>query len=299
MNIGRIVVAVDFTPGVAQRTAWVLRDLFPGAEPIFVHTVASADDATSPREAAAVETACMGATARVEELASYLGIDAPRWTIAPGEPADVIAGAVLQWGAELVAVGPHEARRWAWLTGNTVERIVQRTRRPVLVAQGWPASLPAHVVVALEHVDRVPRNVSSWMQWLYSRFHTRFRAIHGVSGAVPVSVLMGAGAPIPVASTDAQGAGESGGIADQLAACGIPREAVTVESDWGDPLTTVLDAAERDGSDLIIVGESHRARLARTLRGDVTRTLLESAGRPVLVVPVDEPPGAAPTRSPR
>lgn len=299
MNIGRIVVAVDFTPGVAQRTAWVLRDLFPGAEPIFVHAVASADDATSPREAAAVETACMGATARVEELASYLGIDAPRWTIEPGEPADVIAGAVLQWGAELVAVGPHEARRWAWLSGNTVERIVQRTRRPVLVAQGWPASLPAHVVVALEHVDRVPRNVSSWMQWLYSRFHTRFRAIHGVSGAVPVSVLMGAGAPIPVGSTDPQGAGESGGIADRLAACGIPREAVTVESDWGDPVTTVLDAAERDGSDLIIVGESHRARLARTLRGDVTRTLLESAGRPVLVVPVDEPPGAAPTRSPR
>jgi len=69
MNIGRIVVAVDFTPGVAQRTAWVLRDLFPGAEPIFVHAVASADDATSSREAAAVETGCMGGTARVEELA--------------------------------------------------------------------------------------------------------------------------------------------------------------------------------------------------------------------------------------
>jgi len=299
MNIGRIVVAVDFTPGVAQRTAWVLRDLFPGAEPIFVHAVASANDATSPRDAAAVETACMGATARVEELASYLGIETPRWSIEPGEPVDVISGAVLQWGAELVAVGPHEARRWAWLTGNTVERIVQRTRRPVLVAQGWPASPPAHVVVALEHADRVPCKVSSWMQWLYSRFHTRFRAIHGVSVAVPVSALMGAAASVPGELVDAHDAVGSESIADQLAACGIPRDAVTVESDWGDPVTTVLEAAERDGSDLIIVGESHRARFTRTLRGDITRTLLESAGRPVLVVPVDDPPGAAPARSAR
>lgn len=292
MNVTRMILAVDFTPGVGQRMAWVLRDIFPGAEPIFVYAVARAGDDASPRAAAAIETTCLGATARIRELADSFGIPTPRWSVEVGDPADVISNAALVWGANLVVVGPHEAKRWASPTANTVERIVQLSRRPVLVVQGWPVSVPRHVVLAVESTERVPRNVSTWMQWLYSRFHTRFHAIHGITGAIPVTAL---------AREDAQRAWESRGEGDgegdarlpasylsMLAALGIPENVVTLDSDWDDAVGAVLGAAEREASDLIIVGESHHGALGRVLHGSVTRAIVEGAGRPVLVVPTDD-----------
>lgn len=289
MNIARMIIAVDFTPGVAQRTAWVLRDVFPGAEPIFVHALMPQIHDASAREAVAVETACFGATERIRELADYFGIPTPRWSVDVGDPADVISSAAAKWGANLIVVGPHEAKRWEWLTANTVERVVRQSRRPVLVVQGWPASAPRHVVLAVESAERVPRNVSTWMEWLYRRFETRFHAIHGVTGAVPVTGL--ARGEQDAASVDATEHDSSlpEGYVAMLAALDIPRDAVTLESDWGDPVGAVLGAAEREASDLVIVGESHHGWVARMLHGSVTRTIVESAGRPVLVVPTDDP----------
>lgn len=285
----RIVIAVDFTPGVPRITAWVLRNLFPGAEPIFVHAIPTHDDDSRPRGSAAIETACLGAKVRIQELAEWLGVETPRWSIQPGSAATVISDAVQEWGANMIVVGPHEQTRWEWLGVNTVEDIVHRTRLPVLVVQGWPASSLAHVTIAIESVERIPRSVSAWMQWLYSRFHTRFHAIHSVTGAIPVSALASNVAEAPRdRSSEQYGAELSDAVADSLAACGIPRDAVELDSDWDDPVHAVLAAAEHDRSDLIIVGESHHGRVARLLHGNITRGIVEGAQRPVLVVPTDE-----------
>jgi len=292
VNVQRIVIAVDFTPGVSRITAWVLRNLFPGTEPIFVHAIPPHEEDVRPRGAAAIETAALGAKVRIQELAEWLGIDSPRWSIQQGDAATVISDAVQEWGAQLIVVGPHEHTRWEWLGVNTVEDIVHRTRLPVLVVQGWPSSALAHATVAVEHLDRIPRNVSAWMQWLYSRFHTRFHAIHSVSAAIPVSTL--AASVVAESGGEHTGAGTTSveigeAAADALAACGIPRDAVELDSDWGDPVHAVIAAAERDRSDLILVGESHHGRVARVLHGNVTRSIIEGAQRPVLVVPTDEP----------
>lgn len=299
MNVQRIVIAIDFTPGVSRITAWVLRNLFPGAEPIFVHAIPPHEGDARPRGAATIETTALGAKVRIQELAEWLGIESPRWSIQQGDAATVISDAVQEWGAHLIVVGPHEHTRWEWLGASTVEDIVHRTRLPVLVVQGWPSSALSHATVAVEHVERIPRNVGAWMQWLYSRFHTHFHAIHSVAGAVPVSTL--AAGFVAASGGHANGHSGNGGgagagsaemaetVVDALAACGIPRDAVEFDSDWGEPVQAVIAAADRDGSDLILVGESHHGRIARMLHGNVTRSIIEGAQRPVLVVPTDEP----------
>jgi nucleotide-binding universal stress UspA family protein len=53
----------------------------------------------------------------------------------------------------------------------------------------------------------------------------------------------------------------------------------------GDPVEQILRAARDHDVDLVVVGTGHKGLLERAFKGSVSRDLLESAERPVLVVP--------------
>lgn len=54
-----------------------------------------------------------------------------------------------------------------------------------------------------------------------------------------------------------------------------------------DPVTALVQAAERHGARAIVLGSEHRSRLRRTL-GTVTSELLRASPVPVISVPADE-----------
>ena len=54
----------------------------------------------------------------------------------------------------------------------------------------------------------------------------------------------------------------------------------------GAALDRILEFADREQADLIVVGTSRRAAVARRLLGSVPMALIEHSPRPVLVVPV-------------
>jgi nucleotide-binding universal stress UspA family protein len=289
MNIRRAVIAVDFTPASVVMARWVLDSFGPGVEPVFVHVVKADPGDGSPRVSATIETECLGAETRIRDLADALGVEEQRWVVRVGDAAEIIADAALTWGAQLVVVGPHEHRGKSWGDSDTVEEIMAKVRLPVLIVQSPRASPPSNALVALEAVSIIPHNFGVWMQWLYSRMHTRFHLLHGVTPSIPVDALvpiqLGAGdVPDILPATELQD-----GYRDTLSALGIPVDAVSVESSWGSPGEEILSAAERANCDLILIGQSRHGRLSRALLGSITRSVAHSADRPVLVIPEDEP----------
>ena len=57
----------------------------------------------------------------------------------------------------------------------------------------------------------------------------------------------------------------------------------------GAALDRILEFAEREKADLVVVGTSRRPAVARRLLGSVPMALIEHSPRPVLVVPVPAP----------
>ena len=70
--------------------------------------------------------------------------------------------------------------------------------------------------------------------------------------------------------------------ADRIAAAGV---AVTKTVLSGRALDRILEHAEHERADVIIVGASERSAVAERLLGSVPLTLIERSSRPILVVP--------------
>ncbi|GIF26602.1 nucleotide-binding universal stress UspA family protein [Actinoplanes tereljensis] len=70
-------------------------------------------------------------------------------------------------------------------------------------------------------------------------------------------------------------------MARQLAAASVPAETAVVP---GRPVRAILDFAEQQRADLIVVGSSSRPAVAERLLGSVPIDLLKLSSRPVLVV---------------
>ncbi|GIV57231.1 MAG: universal stress protein [Bacteroidetes bacterium] len=56
----------------------------------------------------------------------------------------------------------------------------------------------------------------------------------------------------------------------------------------GDPAPTLLQEAEAQNVDMIVLGKRHHSRLERLLLGSVTRDVVEHASRPVLLMPIEK-----------
>jgi nucleotide-binding universal stress UspA family protein len=70
-------------------------------------------------------------------------------------------------------------------------------------------------------------------------------------------------------------------VAQLAEADGVPHRELLAE---GDPCAVICDTATRENSDLIVVGRIGRRGARRILMGSITRRVIESTDRPVLVV---------------
>ena len=88
-------------------------------------------------------------------------------------------------------------------------------------------------------------------------------------------------APMPRSEYRAQAVAAASAAAERLRAAGVD---VSEEVRSGRALEQILDYAEQQQADLIVVGASTRSRLASRLLGTVPLSLVQSSKRPVLVV---------------
>ena len=85
---------------------------------------------------------------------------------------------------------------------------------------------------------------------------------------------------------DERGEAQAAAVAERLQTVGVT---VTQHVAAGPAFTAIIDFADAQDADLIVVGSSTRSRLASRLLGTVPLSLVQSSKRPVLVV--TEPTG--------
>lgn len=60
---------------------------------------------------------------------------------------------------------------------------------------------------------------------------------------------------------------------------------IHIQTGWGDATTAIIEAAQREHADVIVIGRRGRSRLAGLLLGSVSQKLVSLATCPVIVVP--------------
>jgi nucleotide-binding universal stress UspA family protein len=209
-----------------------------------------------------------------------------------GEPGEVIRDYARNQRVDLVVMGTHGwtgVRRY--VAGSVTERVVQGTAAPVLVVHADDPLLEDvydDILLATDGSDPADAAVDHGLS-LATATGARVHALSLVDlGGV------GAGAedaPVLEMRNYLQQAAEGAveGVADRAEAAGV--ECVT-EVREAEPVSGLLEYADEQGIDLLVVGTHGRRGVDRLLLGSTTERLLRRAERPVLAVhDVDAPVG--------
>lgn len=289
-RLERILVAIDFRPDSVAAARWAARYLAPGAELRLVNAV----HVPEPYRGASAEaidtlrtTTRVGAEARLTELAASLPVTRVSTVVLSGEPRDVITQVAREWKADVLVLGRHGERPGLWeFLGGTADGLLDSSPVSVLVAGGMQDAAPSRVLVGVDEHGISPE-LHDWLGLLYRRFAPEFTLLYVVGSAVPSHALAATGETGPTYEPTSIEVAEreSDRWADALCADGrIPRELVRSEAAWGEAGSELVFAAERTGSDLIVVDRRHGGRVRRALLGSVSREVVRAARRPVLVV---------------
>lgn len=297
----RVVVGVDFSDPSIAAVLWTARHLAPDAELMLVHAIDVPEPPAFlrgrfPPRQVLVESARAGAAERLRSLVASLGIERARHEIRVGPASDAIEEVAREARAELIVIGKHGARSGLWHgLGSTAERLSRCTSVPILLATGMRDARPERLLVAVDD-DDVTDWVLGWARRLAMTLGARVTLIHVVSAAILTHVLsmasIGAGGDAPAETLVAN---EFRDEADRWLRRLAPNELRLGTPNFvtaaGNPAEEILAAAERLGSDLIVVGSRQPGRIRRALLGSTAREILHRARRPVLVVkePADGP----------
>lgn len=115
------------------------------------------------------------------------------------------------------------------------------------------------------------------------RFDARIHALYVVD-ATAYSTLE-AGSSVVVEALESEGEGAVTTVAEGAEASGVP---VTKRIVSGTAYRSILDYADEEGIDLIVMGTHGRRGLDRYLLGSVTERIVRSADQPVLTVRLPE-----------
>src|ERR1051326_2468847 len=189
MRISRMLIAVDFSETATRAAKWATECFAPDAEFVLLHVVELphrprfAEDALPPDDVIAA-VARQFAEARMHELATFLTPAAVRSEVRIGKPHEQVAAAALEFGADLVVIGPHGDRpRPSRFLGTTADRITRTSPVPVLVATQPPAGAPSRILTPVEDHSITPL-LLAWTRALALRVDASGTVLHIWSNAV-------------------------------------------------------------------------------------------------------------------
>jgi nucleotide-binding universal stress UspA family protein len=205
--------------------------------------------------------------------------------VVPGilEAADAV-------GAQLIVVGPHRKRLNDIFVGTTAERVVRRSRLPLLVAVQTPSARHARTLLALDF-DEASRAAARAAVELGVFEHTTVIAMHAFDtparGMMERAMESADSIDHYVAVEERAGASRLQAFVAEL---GLPSAAERVVAVQGSPARSILETAVDEDADLVVLGARNRKGFERLLIGSVAENVLREAHRDILIVPVDESP---------
>jgi len=280
-----ILVATDFSARsdrALRRAALLAREL--GGRITLAHVV----DNDRPESVIAADRAAAGEW--LSETAGTLrdvdGIEAD-WRVPVDDVHAGILAAADDVAADLIVVGPHRSRLRDVFVGTTVERVVRRSVRPLLVAVDSPKAQHRRTLLAMDFDDA-------------SKFAARQALAMGLFDQTSVTVMHAFDAPAAhmmkrafepgtevqryVDSEERAAMAELASLRDELA---LPPTSQLVAALVGSPARTIREAAREEDSDLIVLGTNQRNGFERALIGSVTADVIRDAHCDILVIPVD------------
>ncbi|MDH3459331.1 MAG: universal stress protein, partial [Gemmatimonadota bacterium] len=208
--------------------------------------------------------------------------------IGRGWTPQAITAAAEELGSELIVVGAHQRRAWPTdQMGNTCPAIVRKSHVPVLIWRPIRNDRDKTILAAISLRNESPPVAETAAAYAHY-FGTRLVLLHAMPGTLQ-AYLRAVSAPAKV--DEALGRIEAGARSDAEAL--VPaalREQLTVNVAVvrGRPIVThILNAAESENVDLLVIGKAHGPDLAGWLLvGDITSEVITRANCAVLTVPL-------------
>ena len=217
-------------------------------------------------------------------------------TVTTGDAFAAILQAAEEKDADLIVVGPHRRQLLDMFVGTTAERTIRRSRRPVLMANSLPSGPHARALLAVD-LDAASRTAVEAARRLGLIDRIETIVLHLFDA--PALGMMRRGLA-PPEEIDQYLGGELRRARAELdaflAGAGIEGVPTLLRPHGQSPASAILDCADEQEADLIVVGTNQRDGLRRFILGSVAQQVLLDARPDVLVVPHARPDAEAARR---
>ncbi|MFC7500032.1 universal stress protein [Enterovirga sp. GCM10030262] len=213
--------------------------------------------------------------------------------IMTGDVASSIVQVAEEIDAAMIVVGPYRRKLKNIFIGTTAERTIERSDRPVLMANGMPSGVYERTFLALD-LDDASRSAVRAARALGVIEGTVVTAMHAFDA--PAAGMMKRAMEVPdaidhyVAGEEAQARPK---VEEFLAELDIRPELLLLRPIEAVPAQSILACAEAENAELVVVGTNRRRGAERLLLRSVATEILRQADCDVLVVPAD-PRGPSP-----
>lgn len=189
---------------------------------------------------------------------------------------------------DLIVLGPHRSRLTDVFVGTTVERVVRRTRYPLLVAIQTPSASYERTLLALDF-DEASKSAGRAALDMGIFKHTDVIVMHAFEAPFEGTLRRW---PDSTGAADDYVAGEHSLAVDKLydlvRDLGLPARDQRVVGVNGTPARSILESARSEDSHLIVMGTNQRKGWERLLIGSVTEDVIRDPHRDVLIIPIDQ-----------
>jgi nucleotide-binding universal stress UspA family protein len=285
----RILVATDFSTRsdrALRRASLLARQA--SAALVLVHVV----DDDQPRRL--IDAERQEATALLHDLAQSVrnsdGIDCENRVVL-GDAFEAIVRLADEVGADLLVLGPHRRQvlRDSFF-GTTAERTIRTSRKPVLMANGVPASPYRRILLATDFSE-ASVSAAQAAQQLRLLASAEAIALHVLDPAEGGPITRAA-TPVKegedrLAAAEVRAMDDLDALGRKLGIVAARRVVRPSEESTG---MAINNAAKTEKADLIVVGTHGRSGLEKWLLGSVAESVLSAADVDVLAVP---PPRSA------
>ena len=278
----RVLCATDLGVGsdaALSRAREIARAL--GAQLHLLHVV------DSTRSAHAIGRRRAHAQLNVDALArkiAWSGSDVQGSVRASRRPYEAIADVAIEWDADLIVLGPYRRRLGDSFRGTTAERVIRKADRPVLVVNREATRSYEHVLLASD-LSRMSANIVRVSKQLGLLEGSQASVVHAPQHSPGLMLYLARGSESAVSSKQrSQSRFAATLIEAQLERAGLKGTPVSVCSPQTSPLHAIEQVAQRERSDLVVVGSSRFPLLKRAFVGSVSNEVLRGMNYDVLVI---------------
>lgn len=278
----RVLCASDLGVGsdaALSRAREIARAL--GAQLHLLHVVDSARSAHATGRRRAHAQLAIDALSR---KIAWSGSDVQGSVRASTRPHKAIADAAIEWDADLIVLGPYRQRLGDSFRGTTAERVIRWADRPVLVVNREATRPYEHVLLASD-LSRMSASIVRVSKQLGLLDGSQATVVHAPQHSLGLMLYLARGSESAVSSKQrSHSRFASTLIQAQLERAGLKGTAVSVFSPQTSPFHAIEQVAQRERSDLVVVGSSRFPLLKRVFIGSVSNEVLRAMEHDVLLV---------------